>query len=300
MGLPLSVPRVRAAAFCVAVAAVLATTAFAQPPATAPSAPRAAASAPPLLDRELFFGNPEITGAQLSPDGQYIAFLKPYKDTRNVWVKKAGEPFSAARLITADTKRPIPGYFWSRDSKYILYVQDNGGDENYNVFAVNPSDAPAAGQDAPAARNVTDAKGARAAIYALPIPTPDVMYVGLNDRDPKWHDVYKVTLSTGARELVRKNTDRIAGWLFDNRGTLRMATRVTDAGDSEVLQVTPDGLTPVYTCTVLESCRCNSLRQGRCAPVPRVQQGHRRRSHPPGSGRPCHRARGTGGSRSAE
>jgi hypothetical protein len=31
----------------------------------------------PLLDRELFFGDPEISGAQLSPDGQYISFVKP-------------------------------------------------------------------------------------------------------------------------------------------------------------------------------------------------------------------------------
>ena len=29
----------------------------------------AAATVPPVIDRELFFGNPEIAGAQLSPDG---------------------------------------------------------------------------------------------------------------------------------------------------------------------------------------------------------------------------------------
>ena len=34
---------------------------------------------PPLIDRELFFGDPEISGAQLSPDGKYIAFMKPWK-----------------------------------------------------------------------------------------------------------------------------------------------------------------------------------------------------------------------------
>ena len=39
----------------------------------------AAGQLPPLLDRDLFFGNPEISGAQLSPDGQYIAFIKPHK-----------------------------------------------------------------------------------------------------------------------------------------------------------------------------------------------------------------------------
>ena len=96
----------------------------------APGAPAAASGLPPLLDRELFFGNPEIAVAQLSPDGRYIAFLKPWKETRNVWVKQTSEPYSAARLVTADTKRPIPGFFWSRDSKYVLFVQDKDGDEN--------------------------------------------------------------------------------------------------------------------------------------------------------------------------
>ena len=93
----------------------------------------AAEGPPPLLDRELFFGDPEIAGAQISPDGQYVAFLKPWKDTRNIWVKKTDEPFDKARLVTTETKRPIPDFFWSRDSKLILYVKDKDGDENFNV-----------------------------------------------------------------------------------------------------------------------------------------------------------------------
>jgi dipeptidyl aminopeptidase/acylaminoacyl peptidase len=230
--------------------------AAAQAPLPKPPA-RVAANAsglPPIIDRELLFGNPEITGAELSPDGTYLAFLKPYKDTRNVWVKKTSEPFSTARLVTADTKRPIPGFFWSRDSRYILFVQDNAGDENYNVYAVNPADQPAAGQDAPPARNLTDAKGARALIYAVPKAMPDVIFVGLNDRDASWHDLYKVTLSTGARELIKKNTEKIAQWVFNEQGELKLAARTTDAGDTELLQVTADGFKTVYTCTVFESC----------------------------------------------
>jgi dipeptidyl aminopeptidase/acylaminoacyl peptidase len=208
----------------------------------------------PLIDRELFFGNPEIAGAEISPDGQYIAFLKPWKDTRNIWVKKTGEPFDKARLITNDTKRPIPAYLWSRDSKYILFVQDHGGDENYNVYAVNPAEAPAAGQDVPAARNITDAKGARAMIYATPKSQPDTLYIGLNDRDPAWHDLYKLTISTGKRELLRKNTDQVAAWIFDNAGALRLAMRTTDAGDTEIMRVDADAMPVIYSCTVMEGC----------------------------------------------
>src|SRR5215831_9570481 len=87
----------------------LALSAQAQPPSTQ--------GLPPLIDRELLFGNPEIAGVQLSPDGAYVAFLKPWKDTRNIWVKKTGEPFSAARLLTAESKRPVPAFFWTRDGK---------------------------------------------------------------------------------------------------------------------------------------------------------------------------------------
>ncbi|MBO0858530.1 MAG: alpha/beta fold hydrolase [Chloracidobacterium sp.] len=209
---------------------------------------------PPLLDRELFFGNPEIAGAQISPDGKFIAFLKPYKDTRNIWVKRAEEPFSAARLVTSDTMRPIPGYFWSRDGKYILFVQDKGGDENYNIYAVNPAEAPHAGEETPKARNLTDLKKVRAAIYAAPRSDPDSIYVGINDRDQAWHDLYKVKISTGEKTLIHKNTDRFTGWIFDRKDQLRLVTRSADNGDTEVLRVEGDSFKKVYSCNVFETC----------------------------------------------
>src|SRR5260221_2901423 len=118
----------------------------------------AASGLPPIIDRELIFGNPEIAGAQLSPDGKYVAFLKPWKDTRNVYVKAVGEPFSAARLLTTETKRPVAGYFWTRDSKYILYAKDSAGDENFNVYAVDPAAQSAPSGDAPPSLDLTGLK----------------------------------------------------------------------------------------------------------------------------------------------
>ncbi len=209
---------------------------------------------PPIIEREQFFGNPEISGAQISPDGRYISFLKPYKETRNIWVKRTADPYSSAKLITNDTKRPVTQYFWSRDGKYILFAQDQGGDENFNVYAVDPAAPVAAGSDVPAARNLTAAKGVRAAIYSVPRTDPDIMYVGLNDRDKSWHDLYRVRISSGERTLMRQNTERIAGWVFDNAGALRLAVRTTDKGDTEILRVDPTGFTQIYSCTVFETC----------------------------------------------
>lgn len=210
---------------------------------------------PPLIDRALFFGDPEIAGSQLSPDGQYLSFIKPFNGTRNIWVKKADEPFANARPITNDQKRPIGGYFWSRDSKYVLYSQDQGGDENFNVYAVDPTASPAAGQPVPAARNLTDARGVRALIYSVPKNDPDTMYVGINERDKAWHDLYKVRISTGERTLLRQNTDKVAGWVFDEAGRLRLAARTTDSGSTEILRVDTDALVKVYECSVFETCQ---------------------------------------------
>jgi dipeptidyl aminopeptidase/acylaminoacyl peptidase len=213
-----------------------------------------AAGLPPLIDRELIFGNPEIAAAELSPNGQYIAFLKPWKDTRNVYVKAVSEPFDAARLMTTESKRPVAGYLWSRDSKYILYVKDHDGDENYNVYAVDPAAKPAPGADAPESRDLTGLKGVRVALYDAPKSDPDIVYIGLNDRDKAWHDLYKLRISTGEKTLLRKNTDRIVGWTFDVKGQLRLASRNADNGDTEILRVDADKLTQIYSCNVFETC----------------------------------------------
>lgn len=210
---------------------------------------------PAIIDREIFFGNPEYAGAQISPDGKYISFVKPLNGTMNVWVKGFDEPFEAARPMTNDATRPVRNYFWSRDGKYILFVQDKGGDENFNVYAVNPADKPAAGSPVPAARNITDAKGIRAMIQAVPDSDPDAIYVGINDRDKAWHDLYKVRISTGERTLINENKDRYQRMVFDNTDKLRLATRAAQNGDTEILKIGADGkATKIYDCNAFESC----------------------------------------------
>ncbi len=120
------------------------------------SASAVVAEQPPIIDRAAFFGEIQIAGAQISPDGQYLSFLKPYKGTRNIWVKKAGEPFSAARPMSKETTRPVRQYFWSRDSKYILYAQDAGGDENFNVYAIDPTQPAESATGVPPTRALTN------------------------------------------------------------------------------------------------------------------------------------------------
>ncbi|NEZ04347.1 alpha/beta fold hydrolase [Wenzhouxiangella sp. XN201] len=212
---------------------------------------------PPLLDRQLFFGDPEISGAQISPDGKFVTFMRPYEGVRNIWIKGIDEDFDNARPLT-DDERPVPGYFWSRDSEYVLYAQDKGGDENFHAWAVDADAEPAEDSAVPPARNLTDLDGVRAQIYSVPKSTPGQIIVGLNDRDPALHDVYRVDIESGERELLIENNQNIAGWVVGLEGNVRLAVRQTEDGGTETLRVS-DGEVgeTLYTCSWQETCGPN-------------------------------------------
>jgi dipeptidyl aminopeptidase/acylaminoacyl peptidase len=210
---------------------------------------------PPLLNRDVFFGDPEYAGAQISPDGAWISFRKPYRDVMNIWVKQADAPFTAAKPVTADTERPVAAYFWSEDGQYILYIQDKGGNENFHIYAVDPTAEPEPATGVPPARDLTPYENVRAMLYARPEPTPGQLIVGLNDRDPSVHDVYRVDIATGERELLITNEWSVAAWVTDHSGTVRLAVRQNEDGGTEILPVADGELgEPLYSCSFEETC----------------------------------------------
>ena len=209
---------------------------------------------PPLLDREIFFGDPEITASQVSPDGEYMTFQRPYKDVMNVWIKPIDAGFDEARPLTTG-ERPVPGHFWSMDSKYVLYVQDKGGNENFHIYAVDPQADAEEDTGVPPARDLTPMEDVRAQIYSLPRSTPGKAIVGINDRDPALHDVYRLDLATGETELLIKNTANVAGWVADHDGKIRLAVRQTEDGGTETLAVDDGELGEMlYQCSWRETC----------------------------------------------
>jgi dipeptidyl aminopeptidase/acylaminoacyl peptidase len=201
---------------------------------------------PPLLDRELFFGNPSLCGAKLSPDGAFISFLKPLHGVLNIWIKSTDAPFDTARPLTSAVARPIRSYRWSRDGRCIVYIQDEKGNENFHLYAVDPY-----GREA--SRDLTPIDGVRAQVLCMPKDSPDVIYVGLNARDERYHDVVRITLSTGERTVVRENMEEIADWIFDHQGNLRAGTHVASDGTSHLLCFDDEDARIVWSCSPQES-----------------------------------------------
>ena len=216
------------------------------------------ANLPPLIDRNVFFGDPEISGAQLSPDGKWVSFRKPYRGVMNVWVKGIDEAFEAARPLTADTKRPLGGHFWTEDSRYVLFVQDEGGTEDYHVYAVDPGAEADEESGVPPARDLTPIEGIRALIYAVPEGTPRQIIVGLNDRDASLHDVYRLDIDSGERELLIENDVNVGAWVTDLAGEVRLAMRERPDGGTDIIVVEDGALGRVlYDCDWEETCAAN-------------------------------------------
>lgn len=104
-------------------------------------------SPPPRIPIKDFFDNPKISSADISPDAKSYAYLAPDNNRMNIWVCGTDEDFDKARLITHDKQRGIRNFSWSRDSKYVLYMQDEGGNENFHIYRADPSKPDAAALD---------------------------------------------------------------------------------------------------------------------------------------------------------
>ncbi|MHA3019568.1 S9 family peptidase [Mycobacterium sp. BMJ-28] len=186
--------------------------------------------ASPIITVEEFFSPPERTAATISPDGTRIAYLAPWKNRLNVWVQDLDSEEST-RCVTADDTRSVYIYRWTHDSRWLLYMQDNGGDEHWHVYRVDPQNP-----DAPAV-DLTPFPGARADFELLKA-RPGKAVVQLNTRNPELFDAYELDIATGELALLAENPGNVVGWLSSQAGDLFTSTLTAD-GDVELSQWEP-------------------------------------------------------------
>ena len=183
-----------------------------------------------LIPRRIFFGNPDKAVAHLSPDGTKLAYVAPSKGVLNIWVGPTSAP-DQARPVTADKKRGITRYFWSYDNRHILYLQDADGDENWHVYSVN--------LDNQRVIDLTPFPKVAAQIEAVSHKIPKEILVGLNNRDPQFHDIHRVNIATGDLTLVEQNSG-FASYVCDDEYQVRFAMRFTPDGGAEYLRSDKD------------------------------------------------------------
>ncbi len=150
----------------------------------------------------------------------------------NIWVGPIDDP-AAAKPVTKEKDRPIHGYSWAYTNRHILYSQDTKGDENYHIFAVQ--------LDSGEVKDLTPREAKQqvcAQIEGASYKFPKEILVGLNDRDPHFHDVYRLNIETGDKRLVEKNTE-FTGFTIDEDFRIRFGSKFAPDGGEILFQ--PDG-----------------------------------------------------------
>lgn len=180
---------------------------------------------PDLIPLELLFGNPDKVQPRLSPDGRRMAFIAPVNDVLNVWVGDVGS--HDPRPVTNDTDRGIRAYFWAYDNEHLLYVQDVGGNEDWHLYAVHLASG--------AVRDLTPFDGVQARVVDTNKDVPSEVLIGLNRRDPKAHDVFRLDIVSGELTQVAENPGNLAGWVADRQLNVRAALRARDDAGSDLL-----------------------------------------------------------------
>ena len=172
----------------------------------------ATGEAAPQIPLRDFFRNPELSSLELSPDGKQVAFLAPVERRLNLFVQEvSGEN---PRQVTDVRDRDIGGYFW-KNANTLIYLKDDGGDENYHLYAVDI----VSGQT----RDLTPFPGVRSGIVDDLEDIEDEVLIDMNQRRLDVFDVYRLNVKTGEMTLVAENPGNYIGYLTDHAGKVRVA-----------------------------------------------------------------------------
>ena len=216
----------------------------------------AQAGQPRLLPLEELFADPLFSAASLSPDGRLLAYLAPHLGRTNVWVRGVDDEHEHARPVTSDSRRGIKTYYWTDDPRWLLYLQDRDGDEDWHLHRVDVDDP-----QAPAVDLTPLAPGSRVLSVQVLQTEPGVVLVRMNRR-PMHFDVFRVAVATGRTVLHCEALDAAeqlvcspAGHVFSQRqeddGSWVLAAVDVDTGERRFLRriAGPDhpiGLGPVH------------------------------------------------------
>ncbi len=168
----------------------------------------------PIVPMKDFFKNPDIAYFMLSPIGDKIAFTKPYKNRMNVFTSSLNG--KDTNQITFIEDRDIQGYFWKTNNR-IIYVRDNGGDENFHLYAVDA--------DGKNQKDLTPFNKVNVQIVDDLEENENEVLIGMNKENPELFDVYRLNINTGALTLEAKNPGGVSGWITDHNGVVRAATQ---------------------------------------------------------------------------
>ncbi len=176
---------------------------------------------------EDYFSRPKATAFQLSPDGKYMSYREKEENStkRHVYVKELAT--GKVTRILEEKEELIRGYFWKNNER-ILYMMDQGGNEQYHIHAVNI--------DGTNDVDLTPFEDVQANVLSILKDQEDHIIVQMNKSNKQVFEPFKLNIVTGELEQLYENTDianPIQGYDFDKDGRLWGYSRLVNGVESE-------------------------------------------------------------------
>lgn len=147
----------------------------------------------PTYTIEQFMGTTALVGASFSPDSQKILVSSDATGIPNVYAfpVEGGEPVQLTH--STDDAINVIGYF-PADERF-LYATDEGGNELSHIYVHNPDGT---------VRDLTPGEGLRASFAGWSADDRSFFFK-TNERDPRYMDLYEMTLDGYERTLLYRN-----------------------------------------------------------------------------------------------
>lgn len=165
-----------------------------------------------LVELNKFFKTADKSKMLLSPGGDYVCYISLFKNRPNIFLENLNT--NKIKQLTADTVLGINKYLWLNDSM-IIYLHDVDARDNYHLYSLNINTN--------ISIDLTPYPNVKMQLLSInPLNNTDV-YIGLNKRDPKVFDLYKLNAITAELTLLEKNNGDISYWLEDKKGNIKFA-----------------------------------------------------------------------------
>jgi len=144
---------------------------------------------------EEFLGTTNISGASFSPDGRKILVSSDETGVYNAFAipVDGGEPI---QLTHSTTDAIFVASYFPADERF-LYLSDRGGNELTHVYVQAPDGT---------VQDITPGERLKA-IFLGWADDEESFFIGTNERDPRFFDVYEVTVDGYRRSLIYRNDE---------------------------------------------------------------------------------------------
>jgi len=181
---------------------------------------------PSYIPRSVLFSPPEVLAVKISPDATHLAYVKGEPSgAMNVHVcptRKCGE-HGSLRQLTHFPAPEIYRFFWTGNSRSIVFLRDTNGTKLYDLYSLDISSG----------RLVNHTKNFSNTTAKIFKVSGAKVALGINDRNPKYHDVFILDTSSGSLERIFEN-DKFSGFTFDDELRIAFKDEIHDDGAVDV------------------------------------------------------------------